>query len=65
MSIFIKDGIYCVIHKDSCEVLEQFIQRCYIILNEHPMTEKEFKKAEILSHIMINQKYLGCKYYNK
>lgn len=62
MNVFIKDGMYCVVQRDTYEAREKFIQRGYLIVGNKPQNTEEYKNYEVLSRMMMNAKYYGNKY---
>ena len=64
MSVFIKDGFFCVINKNPIEIPEHFSYRGYAIISSKPSNQEEFDKYSKLSNYVINTKFYECNYNN-
>lgn len=62
MSIFIKNGHFCVVQKNPVEIPEHYMHRGYAIISQKPSTQEEFDKYVTLSNYLNNIKFLGCMY---
>lgn len=62
MSVFRKDNIICIVHRENNESLQHFYERGTFIVNQKPKNDKEYNKCVIYSNIFINSKYLKCEY---
>lgn len=62
MSVFIKNGSFCVVEKNPNEIYEHYIHRGFAIVSKKPSNQKEFDDYCKLSNYLINIKFLGCKY---
>jgi hypothetical protein len=62
MSIFIKNGCFCLVEKNPNEVNECYIYRGNIIVSNKPSNQKEFDNYSKLSNYICNMKFLGCHY---
>lgn len=62
MSIFMKNGHFCVVQKNPVEIPEQYTHRGYAIISKKPTTQEEFDKYVTLSNYLNNIKFLGCTY---
>lgn len=62
MSIFMKNGHFCVVKKNPVEIPEHYVHRGYAIISQKPTTQEEFDKYESLSNYLNNIKFLGCSY---
>ncbi len=62
MSIFIKNGCFCLIEKNPYEVNECYNYRGNIIVSQKPINQKEFDNCVKLSNYISNMKFLGCNY---
>ncbi len=50
------------INKRNDETFQMFIERNLYISHINPLTKEEFNKALMEANILVNTKYLGCKY---
>ena len=64
MSIFIKNGHFCIVQKNLSEIQERYMYRGYAIVSKQPKTQQEFDKYTLLSNYLSNIKFLGCYYTN-
>jgi hypothetical protein len=64
MSIFIKQGHFCIVQKNNIEVQEIYIYRGYAIISQFPKKQEEYDKYQNLSRYLVNIKFLKC-YYNE
>jgi hypothetical protein len=48
--------------KEMMKQMNMFIERIFYISNMNPLTKKDFDKTLMESNIIVNTKYLGCKY---
>lgn len=62
MSVFIKNGFFCIVQRNPNEIQEHFMHRGYAIVSQHPTSQPEFDKNVLLSNYFNNIKFLGCKY---
>ena len=62
MSIFIKNGHFCVVQKNPIEIPEHYMHRGYAIISQKPNTQEECDKYVTLSNYLNNIKFLGCEY---
>jgi hypothetical protein len=62
MSIFIKNGYFCLVERNQHEVPECYNYRGNLIVNQQPKNQKEFDNYIKLSNYSSNMKFLGCRY---
>ena len=62
MSVFIKDGNFCIIPTNLYEIPERNTYRGYAIISQKPTNQNEFDKYYGLSNYLLNIKFLKCVY---
>ena len=65
MTVFIKNGHFCIIDKLPYEIPEHLAHRGYAVATMLPNDKNEYDKYVALSKFLINMKFLGCQYTNE
>lgn len=64
MSVFMKNGNFCIVQKDESEIPENYFYRGYFIVSNNPQTQKEFDRLTTLSKYSSNIHHNKCEYSN-
>lgn len=62
MSVFVKNGFFCIVNAEQNEVDDHFTHRGYLIVSSKPSSDEELKKISMISMYAKYIKYFGCKY---
>lgn len=62
MSVFIKNGFFCIVQQEFAELYEKYMYRGYIIVTQRPCNITSYNNIEKLSRYLCNIKYLSCVY---
>jgi len=62
MSVFIKNGYFCIINKNQTEIQENYVHRGYAVVSQQPKNQLAFDKYLLLSNYLSNYIFLRCSY---
>jgi hypothetical protein len=63
--MFEYNGKKYIVEKRNDETNEMYFERIYYISLCNPTNDNEYKNALVEANILVNVKYLGCKYEKK